>query len=515
MQVRLDIRQTLMNWKSAPDGHWLLFVIFYGVLANCPFWAASPLLGILRNGWFCLEYTCVGLIALFVPCLFSALLLLLLIAADLVCGVSQTYYLSPTECLLNIGSVHELSTFRLLIVAAVIALALLVSGIAARFPFGVIRGAYRLRAAACLVVFAAVCLSVDCTKAIRKTGKVPNPFHLALEAQNDAAQLSYFNESYVSRLPLIRLVRNEAKYADLRMKIHASPVKASPFPSAAAVAVRSEIFAADKKGPQMPNFVIVLVESWGLAADLSMRSALVQPYMQPALLAHYEVLQGTVPFYGPTIAGEARELCGNNMGFHILNASAQGLQGCLPDQLAALGYHGIALHGMDGHMFSRSTWYSTIGFQEEWFRSQFRQQGLPDCAGAFTGTCDATIAEWMRRRLETKDANPQFLYWVTLNSHLPVPVPAPLSDGASCSISPFLSQQPALCSWYQIIANVHLSVSQIAMGKLARPTVFVIVGDHAPAFADPALRSRFTRDVVPYVLLFPRQKNQMRPPALR
>jgi phosphoglycerol transferase MdoB-like AlkP superfamily enzyme len=44
------------------------------------------------------------------------------------------------------------------------------------------------------------------------------------------------------------------------------------------------------------------------------------------------------------------------------------------------------------------------------------------------------------------------------------------------------------------------------MSRLTRPTVFVIVGDHAPPFGDQ-LRSQFLKSEVPYVLLLPR-KNQ-------
>ncbi|MGA8272377.1 MAG: sulfatase-like hydrolase/transferase, partial [Candidatus Sulfotelmatobacter sp.] len=222
----------------------------------------------------------------------------------------------------------------------------------------------------------------------------------------------------------------------------------------------------------------------------------------------YQVLRGTVPFYGATVPGEARELCDSKIGFYLLKATVKELQGCLPERLAALGYRDVALHGMDGHMFNRSTWYRSIGFQEQWFRDRFRREGLPDCVGAFTGTCDAAIAQWIGRRLDRQDASPDFLYWVTLNSHLPVPIPAPIVDGYSCSMPPLLSQQPAFCSWYQLVANVHHSVAQVAMTELARPTVFIIVGDHAPPFSNPLLRGQFSSEMVPYIVLVPRLEQQ-------
>jgi phosphoglycerol transferase MdoB-like AlkP superfamily enzyme len=249
---------------------------------------------------------------------------------------------------------------------------------------------------------------------------------------------------------------------------------------------------------------MVLVESWGRADDSAMREALTRPYENVALQARYQVEEGMVPFYGGTIAGEARELCGNSMGYKLLSASERDVAGCLPGRLTGLGYEDIAVHGMNGHLFRRSSWYKTIGFKDQFFNDYFKQQGLPDCQGAFTGTCDADVAKWIGNRLEQNDSKPQFVHWMTLNSHLPVPMPPDLRTGAPCTADLGLSPGTALCSWYQLIANVHRSVAELAMGRLNRPTVFIVVGDHAPPFNDPALRDRFSKTDVPYLLLMPR-----------
>jgi phosphoglycerol transferase MdoB-like AlkP superfamily enzyme len=162
---------------------------------------------------------------------------------------------------------------------------------------------------------------------------------------------------------------------------------------------------------------------------------------------------------------------------------------------------------MDGNMFDRSAWWNTAGFQEIWFHDQFRQQALPDCPGAFIGTCDVDIARWIGRRLETEEGAPDFIYWMTLNSHLPVPVPSALSGAAPCLESLSLQPDTAPCSLYQLIENVLESVAKVAMAKFARPTVFIIVGDHAPPFDYESARSSFSRFEVPYVLLLPRASN--------
>ena len=119
-------------------------------------------------------------------------------------------------------------------------------------------------------------------------------------------------------------------------------------------------------------------------------------------------------------------------------------------------------------MFDRTAWYKAIGFQERWFHDQFKQDGLSDCIGLFIGTCDADIAAWIGRRLKEPSPRPYFIHWMTLNSHLPVPVPSPLADGAPCSLALSLTPKSPLCSWYQLVANVHSSVALLATGPLAR-----------------------------------------------
>jgi len=140
--------------------------------------------------------------------------------------------------------------------------------------------------------------------------------------------------------------------------------------------------------------------------------------------------------------------------------------------------------------------------------------GMPKCNGAFRGTCDSDLAEWIGKRLSVPDEQPLFMYWVTLNSHLPVTTPSGLKDGAACPAnfshgSEELSFGPetVLCSWYQLVQNVHRNLAKLAMGDLARPTVFIIVGDHAPPFANYERRHLFSQADVPYIVLLPRSQS--------
>jgi phosphoglycerol transferase MdoB-like AlkP superfamily enzyme len=105
--------------------------------------------------------------------------------------------------------------------------------------------------------------------------------------------------------------------------------------------------------------------------------------------------------------------------------------------------------------------------------------------------------------LSEQQDRPRFIYWVTLNSHLPEPAHPDLPDDGVCATQPALKNSAALCSWFRLVRAVHQSVEQTALIPTARPTVFVLVGDHAPPFGDPQLRADFSRTQVPYEILTP------------
>jgi hypothetical protein len=482
----------------------VLFVLFYGVVANVPFWVASHSFGLIQKGCFDLSYALAGILALFLPRIPAAMFLLLAMLVDVVASVCVTFYLPLSECLSSFPVLQGFSRAGHSAILIVLGLTLLTIIASWSLPAQKIRGIARRRTVASLIVTMVSFVSVDVVYAnivslAGGSGHLAHPFRLS--ATFDRVPVDRNPQKLrLARPSEFRLIRNEIQYLQGSFQMASSPVS-----NATIRALRYVGITAARGGNEVPNVVLILLESWGQSSDAAVKDALLVPYFQPRLMARYQVFQGTVPFFGSTVAGEGRELCGSKVGFLMLFASAEQMQDCIPHRLSALGFHDIALHGMDGNGFRRLTWYQTIGFQERWFGDRFRQDGLPDCHGAFVGTCDASVAAWIAHRLEKPEASPEFVYWVTLHSHLPVPVPTGLPRPASCSIARALQQEPVLCSWYQLVANVHSAVAQLAMTQLARPTVFIIVGDHAPPFSNPAQRNQFSSLVVPYLLLIPTQ----------
>jgi hypothetical protein len=491
--------------RVAENLPWLGFAGFYCFICNTPYWIAAREFGFSPLGWFCTTYAVVGLIALFVPRPVTLVLLLAVTAADIICGACMTYYVPVRECLQNIRVAIESSAAHPLRSLLVLASVLLIAAIITLLPSKKLPMNQRRLAAACLVFYAVVVLCGDIVSTRLTTGYFPPPFGKAPGA-DWLSSSSKIHAPRLARIPLIRLKRLWDWNASLSAFEEKGRTARSPVPSATGVAIKaSGIFSGENHG-ELPDVVVTVVESWGVAEDSSLQKAMVEPYLEPELLAKYQVFQGSVPFYGATVAGEARELCGNEIGYYLIRAPASDLTGCLPDRLASLGYHRIAVHGMSGLMFDRLIWYHTIGFQELWLQGELEKQGLPNCAGAFLGTCDADVAAWIGRRLEEDTSRPKLIHWMTLNSHLPVPSSTYLHNPAQCTADIGLQPKSALCSWYQLIENVHRSVAQLASGPLGRPTIFVVVGDHAPPFGDPDLRGRFSQSEVPYVVLVPRSE---------
>ena len=502
--TRLRRLQFAVRAGQAPGNRpysFLLIVLFYAVGANIPFWFACPLLGLALDGKFCLDLCLIGILALFLPRFAASAGLLFVIVLDLVTAVSQTFGVPLLQCLANLSAFSSFAPSRLARAALVVLIAGITVWTGALIPANRLPLREKVKAASCLILFATTSLAIDYTTTVRRVGHIVNPVRHGFHDVGDVISPGYFDAFRPSRLASVRLMRSEINYLNTRAKSTQHP---RPVRNAVGLAEQLIQTTSGRRPKNPPNLVLVLVESWGIHEDPAVNQALVAPFQGLQASGQYRIVAGTIPFFGFTVAGEGRELCGSEIGYQLEDASAAQLSGCLVQQMNALGYRTIALHGMDGRMFDRAQWYRTMGFQETHFRADFERQGLPNCVGAFVGTCDADIARWIGTSLAEDRDRPSFVYWVTLNSHLPVLVPSPLHQETLCAAEPSLAREPSLCSWHQLVLNVNRSLAQTA-ARARRPTIFVIVGDHAPPFLNARTRTEFSSAVVPYVMLVPRE----------
>ncbi len=230
--------------------------------------------------------------------------------------------------------------------------------------------------------------------------------------------------------------------------------------------------------------LLVLVESLGVLRDAGQRAILTASFDDPALRRLYAVTTGTSTFFGATASGEMRELCRTYRSHREVFATEDPT--CLPDRFAARGYRTVSVHGFHAAFYGREHWYPLAGFQTSLFGETLAPRFARTCGGPFPGPCDTDLAQVVGAELDAP--GPSFVYWLTLNSHVPVPrgEATPRQD---CGQPGSRFADPEVCAMVEIWQDLFAAVSRLA---IAHPgTEILLVGDHAPPLWRRAARDAF------------------------
>lgn len=246
------------------------------------------------------------------------------------------------------------------------------------------------------------------------------------------------------------------------------------------------------------DLFIVMIESWGELANPSYGQLIRSPLRRGDISERYTIKSGNSDYFGSTTAGELRELCGRWAEFGDYTDSPASV--CLPAHLGEAGYETVAFHGFTGRMFDRHLWYPNLGFRDIFFSEHLWNEGLRVCNGVFVGICDVDLARLVERALVDGNDSPRFVYWLTLNSHLPVDPTIDIKF-LDCNgpKDPFAQKQVCYLAdqWMQVLDKV----AGILANEDLRPLDVLIVGDHAPPFWTREGKSFFVRGKVPWILL--------------
>lgn len=274
----------------------------------------------------------------------------------------------------------------------------------------------------------------------------------------------------------------------------------APFSSA----VLQSGFAAGAAGRHK---VLIMVEAMGQPSDPALRDRLTAIWARPEVRARYEVVTGDTLFYGSTTGGEMRELCGRWGDYYeVLDRKDPG---CLPAALARSGYRSQAWHSFNGSFFERTAWYPNIGFGEMRFADRLRADGAGACPGIFAGACDRDVPRQLAATLRAAD-QPHFLYWLTVNSHLPVISDQRLRTSRCEGYDARLAvDYPMTCRLFSLFDQIAAPLAREITAADFPQAEILIVGDHIPPFFDSHHRRQFAPDRVPWILLRPKGK----PPA--
>ena len=258
-------------------------------------------------------------------------------------------------------------------------------------------------------------------------------------------------------------------------------------------------FAARADGKR--HLVLIVVEAMGLPKNNpEMSRLLFEPLTgNGAVRAQYDIKQGSAPYYNSTTAGEIRELCGRWGDYYSLVDRKD--TGCLPTTLAEKGYATLAMHSFTGAFFKREDWYPNIGFEKREFGSDMMKAGAEKCGGVFPGACDRQIPKQIAAKLKAAD-KPTFLYWLTLNSHLPVPSGLNLNADNCERVSPLLKAEfPQICRQFAIYHDIEVALASEITAADFPDADILLVGDHMPPYFDRHHRTQFDAAHVPWLYL--------------
>jgi len=463
----------------------LRFLVAYFLLPNLPFWLASRFLGFSRRGYIDIDYAVWGIASLFLPPPLVIAGLSLSCFLDVFRISASFYYFSQHDFLASSIYLLQLPwrTVALIAIAASFGLAtsstLIVKIAAAKDK---VQGKPTVVVVSLVLILVLVGIDVvsGSNRTFSKRDSQP-----AIKLANAAT------------FTFARVALREAHF-------RAGPVVFQPVETATGPLLHElrTAIASSSSGADEHNIVLIIVESYGLMLDTRAAAHLASPYNDEELTRRFSVTTGEVPFHGGTVPGEFRELCGLEIG---VGDYPDDLSKCLPTLLKQRGYEATSFHGFTSHMFDRGTWYPRMGFTESNFLEQMAHEpGIGRCPGFFPGICDADIARRIGDRLVRHPDKLQFIYWVTLNSHLPVDRSAAAGSELGCGSAHAPVSDLDVCTWMALILKVNSSIAAVARHSGLPPTEFIIVGDHAPPFLAEKRRQLFSQEVVQYIRLLPK-----------
>lgn len=228
--------------------------------------------------------------------------------------------------------------------------------------------------------------------------------------------------------------------------------------------------------------VLILLESWGLEADLLKRAEQLKPLMILNNMG-YQVSFDSSLYFGGTSQAEVRELY-NKSGeayYSIIQNGQSNING-LVQQKHIKGYTTIALQSFSGYYSNGYHFRERAGFDQIMDYSFFKTIASPTYSNHYIAVKDEVVFDYGLKQL-TKE-NRAFLYILTINTHLPF--------HANKNSSEFQSQFNRIKEQFVYLAEL---LKKYPVDEL------VIVGDHPPPFLTSKERSNYSAKFVPALII--------------
>jgi hypothetical protein len=228
--------------------------------------------------------------------------------------------------------------------------------------------------------------------------------------------------------------------------------------------------------------VLIIVESWGLEADLQKRATQLKPLINLNNIG-FKVSFDSSLYFGGTSQAEVRELY-NKSGeayYSIIQNGKSDING-LVQQKQINGYKTIALQSFSGYYSNGYHFREIAGFNQIKDYSFFKTIASPTYNNHYIAVRDEVVFEYGLKQLTQEKK--VFLYILTINTHLPF--------HTTNNKSEFQSQFDRIQEQFTYLAEL---IKKYPVDEV------VIVGDHPPPFLTTKERSNYSTKFVPALII--------------
>ncbi len=251
------------------------------------------------------------------------------------------------------------------------------------------------------------------------------------------------------------------------------------------------------------NQMTIVVESWGAIADDEIQKKFNQSLIREFNKEGYTVTTGLSRYYGSTTAAGLRELTNSKGEYgYFMDKNSDTTIKSIFNYKNKQKYDTYAFHPFTGRMFSRSIWWKNLGTNAIYFRDNYLKDYPNDYQNIvneshFPAVKDEAFFDYINTI--TKNSSKKYVYYLTVNSHLPYQqITVDLNYDSSLNINELNLINEAKYQLIHIKNFINYIAHNIAINKWDK---VIIVGDHIPPFFTKQERSFYKEGVVPYMVI--------------
>ncbi|PKG36615.1 sulfatase-like hydrolase/transferase [Psychrobacter sp. Sarcosine-3u-12] len=235
--------------------------------------------------------------------------------------------------------------------------------------------------------------------------------------------------------------------------------------------------------PYNNKILFIVVESLGVAKKSDVQNKIIEPITsQQHLLEFYK--NGIYQAPDSTIKAEIKELCAQDLdGYGLRMVAESEFPSCLPKYLADKGYRTAALHGANGKLYDRFSWYNKAGFKDVKFSENLFEARR---CKAFNGICDDEVFPIIQSYFEKNE--PSFFYWMTLTAHATYAQKDIYNKRLDCESYGIKDNET--CRNMMLQAQFFESLAKLNSQPEMKGVEVVLIGDHQPPITNGIARFR-------------------------